>query len=46
MGATAPEVSVTPWDFLRDVFCGSNLENRDGLEAVTGVPGHVRAPPS
>ena len=29
-----------------DVFCGSTPGNRDGLEAVTGVPGHARAAPS
>ena len=29
-----------------DVLWGSNLENRDGSEAVTGVPGHACAPPS
>ena len=29
-----------------DVFWGSNLGNRDGLEAVTGVPAHARALPS
>ena len=32
--------------YTGDVFWGSNLENRDGLEAMTGVPGHARAPPS
>ena len=26
-----------------DVFWGSNLGNRDGLEAVTGGPGHARS---
>ena len=31
---------------LWDVFWGSNLGNKDGLEAVTGVPAHARAPPS
>ena len=29
--------------YTGDVFWGSNLENRDGLEAMTGVPGHARA---
>ena len=29
---------VTLQRFRGDVFCGSNLENRDGLGAVTGVP--------
>ena len=34
-------------DILKgDVFLGSNLENRDGLGAVTGVPGHAHAAPS
>ena len=27
-----------------DVFWGSNLGNRDGLEAVTVVPAHARTP--
>ena len=32
--------------YTGDVLWGSNLDNRDGLGAVTGVPGHAHAAPS